>query len=50
MYIVHMGLLYTYRIHELTKFMKKSEKYIHILSILVHLCIKFQRQIPITKE
>jgi hypothetical protein len=26
MYTVHMGSLYTYRIHELTKFIKKSEK------------------------
>jgi hypothetical protein len=42
-----MGSPYTYRAHELTKFAKKKlKKSIHVLSILLHLCIKFQIQIP----
>jgi hypothetical protein len=42
-YPVHMDLPCTYHAHELTKFIKKSEKkFTHVLSILLHLCIKFQ--------
>jgi hypothetical protein len=42
-YHVHMGSSSIYCTHKLTKFMKKSEKkFIHILFILLHLCIKFQ--------
>jgi hypothetical protein len=44
---VHMTFLCTYRTHELTKFTKKSENtHTHVLSIIFHLCIKFQVQIP----
>jgi hypothetical protein len=45
---VYMSSSCTYciYIYELTKFIKKSKKIIHVLSILLHLCIKFQRQIP----
>jgi hypothetical protein len=44
-YHVYIGSPRTYRVHELIKFTKKSKKIIYVLSILLHLCIKFQRQI-----
>jgi hypothetical protein len=40
-----MGLPYTYRVNELIKFTKNLKKCIYVLSILLHLCIKFQHQI-----
>jgi hypothetical protein len=43
-YHVQIGILFIYRTHELIKFLKKSEKITHILSILRHLCIKLQIQ------
>jgi hypothetical protein len=36
---------YTYHLHELIKSVNKFKKFIHILFILLHLCIKFQVQI-----
>jgi hypothetical protein len=35
-----------YCVYELTKFIKNLKNFIYVLSILLHLCIKFQRQIP----
>jgi hypothetical protein len=47
MYHVHMSSLDTYHAHELTNFIKKNlNKFTHVLSILLCLCIKFQVQIP----
>jgi hypothetical protein len=43
-YHVHMGFLCTYHARELIKFTKKYEKITHILSIVFHLCIKFEVQ------
>jgi hypothetical protein len=37
-----MGSLYTYHAHELTKFIKNLKKLTHVLSMLLHICIKFQ--------
>jgi hypothetical protein len=45
-YPVYIDSSYIYRKHELIKLTKKSEKIIHVLFILLHLCINFQRQIP----
>jgi hypothetical protein len=42
MYYVHMGSPCAYRAHELTKFMKQSKKITYIVSMLLHMCIKFQ--------
>jgi hypothetical protein len=36
---------WTHRAHELIKFIKNRKKSIHLLSVLLQLCIKFQRQI-----
>jgi hypothetical protein len=44
-YPVCIGLSCTYCVHELIKLTKKSEKFIYVISILLHLYIKFQCQI-----
>jgi hypothetical protein len=42
MYPVHRGSPCTYHADELTKFTKKFKKFTHVLSIILHMCIKFQ--------
>jgi predicted transcriptional regulator len=42
---VHMNFSCTNSSHELIKFIKKSKKIIHVISILLYLYIKFQVQI-----
>jgi hypothetical protein len=46
MYPVHMSFSCTYRVHELKKFTKNLKTFTHVISILLHLYIKFQVQIP----
>jgi hypothetical protein len=48
-YPVYMSSLCIYRTYELIKF-KKSKKIIHVLSILLHIHIKFRVQIPNNEE
>jgi hypothetical protein len=42
MYLMHMGSPCTYRTLELTNFTKNLKTFTHVLSVLLHLCIKFQ--------
>jgi hypothetical protein len=49
MYHVYMSSLYTYRVYELTKFIKNLKQFIRALFILLYMCIKFQREIPNNK-
>jgi hypothetical protein len=44
-YSVHMVLSYIYCAYELIKFIKNLNFFIYFLSILLHLCIKFQCKI-----
>jgi hypothetical protein len=43
---VHMGSLCTYRAYEVIKYKNNLKKLTHVFSVLLHLCIKFQCQIP----
>jgi hypothetical protein len=48
-YPMHMDSSCAYHTYELTKFTKKSEKITYIFSIIPHLYIEFQHQIPNNK-
>jgi hypothetical protein len=43
-YPVHIGFSYTYRARKLINFTKNLKKSIHVFSILLYMCMKFQVQ------